>query len=109
MKARRTNGPQLVCAGCGDPTTLHKPICDACLQIYDSGSWRKLGLPSCALCVAGLQRSEHGQHLTARGGYAGPCEAFESRGRNEAGPIAAAASIPDETETPVYQLADKSQ
>jgi len=24
------NGPQLVCAGCGEPTTMFKPICDSC-------------------------------------------------------------------------------
>lgn len=26
------SGPGLVCAGCGQPTSLHKPICDICMR-----------------------------------------------------------------------------
>lgn len=27
------NGPFLVCAGCGAPTTMFKPVCDVCLTL----------------------------------------------------------------------------
>lgn len=27
------NGPGLVCAGCNQPTTLFKPVCDSCLRM----------------------------------------------------------------------------
>lgn len=89
------SGPQTVCAGCGDPAPLHKPICDDCQRFFDSGDWRKLALPSCALCVAGLRKNALGQHVTARGGYAGPCDAPETRGTSEGHPPSEPASIPE--------------
>lgn len=27
------SGPRIVCAGCGYPTTLYKPVCDDCVDI----------------------------------------------------------------------------
>ena len=65
------NGPNVVCAGCREPTTLNKPVCDRCLGVA-------IGTPveRCPLCEAGLATDKHGYyHLTKTGGYAGKCSA----------------------------------
>lgn len=65
-------GPGVVCAGCGEPTTLFKPVCDNCL--IAAGETPR---PYCALCEAGLGTDKHGYyHLTKTGGYAGKCAAM---------------------------------
>lgn len=71
------NGPGLVCAGCGNPASPTKPICDACLRATGQEP-RKF----CALCERALNRNSDvaaadnfGIHRTVSGGYAGKCEA----------------------------------
>lgn len=65
------NGPNVVCAGCGKPTTLNKPVCDRCLMGITPGA------SFCELCAAGLPTDKHGYyHLTKTGGYAGKCAAM---------------------------------
>lgn len=64
-------GPGLVCAGCQKPTTIFKPICDACL-IAAGETPRAF----CALCEVGLRTDGHGMHQTKTGGYAGKCTAL---------------------------------
>lgn len=42
------NGPGLVCAGCGKPTTLFKPVCDICLSM--TGDTELLAGRTCPDC-----------------------------------------------------------
>lgn len=67
------NGPQVVCAGCARPTSIHKPVCDEC-----RGLFAEVGHPVCLLCENGMARDERGFHLTATGGHAGRCYAFNA-------------------------------
>jgi len=78
------SGPSLVCAGCGEPTTLNKPVCDRC--VFLGG-----GTPApsfCALCETALNMKnspvlpadEYGIHKTSSGGYAGKCVAIAAEG-----------------------------
>lgn len=63
------NGPQVVCMGCGSPTSLYKSFCDDCAAFFVN----EIGcMPFCVLCHAGFA-VEHGMHKTKTGGYAGPC------------------------------------
>jgi len=70
------SGPSLVCAGCGDPTTLLKPVCDDCLRMAGEAV-----TGYCALCDISfradspVQAASGGVHLTKSGGYAGRCTA----------------------------------
>lgn len=64
------SGPQIICFGCGELTTMQKPVCDNCLRA--SG---QVPVNFCSLCEAGLLRDPHGQHVTTAGGYAGKCTA----------------------------------
>jgi predicted amidophosphoribosyltransferase len=65
------SGPNVVCAGCGEPTSLNKPVCDRCLKGIAPGA------SFCELCNAGLETDKHGYyHLTKTGGYAGKCAAM---------------------------------
>lgn len=61
------NGPRLVCAGCGDPTSLGKPVCDDCM-----GLMAEVGHPICPLCERGFELT-HGLHTNKDGGYVGRC------------------------------------
>lgn len=66
------NGPRLVCAACGDTTTINKPICDACLGAGLPGN-----APFCALCWTSVPLDATGlMHVTKTGGHAGPCTAI---------------------------------
>lgn len=69
------NGPRIVCAGCGEPTTEFKPICDKCLTA--TGETPRA---FCALCEAGLVVDKVGVHTTRNGGYAGKCTAVSIAG-----------------------------
>lgn len=66
------NDPQLVCHGCGKPTTMFKPVCDDCLR--DAG----VEPINCVLCLNGSE-PKNGLHYTATGGYMGKCLALENR------------------------------
>lgn len=69
-------GPQVVCAGCGEPTSLGKPVCDECRSLF-----AEVGHPTCPLCEsmewptkAPIQPADKfGIHYTLTGGYAGKC------------------------------------
>lgn len=73
------NGPRLICAACGDTTTINKPICDACVRAAG-------GTPVeyCSLCESSvmlvnspiLAADKFGVHHTKAGGYAGKCTAL---------------------------------
>jgi predicted amidophosphoribosyltransferase len=66
------NGPQIVCAGCGDPTGLYAPLCDQCARNYVELVDE---VPHCLLCEQGNARDKTGLlHLTASGGYMAKCE-----------------------------------
>lgn len=68
------NGPNPICAGCGEPMKVWgKPICDDCLIATGVEP-----VEFCALCETGLKTDKHGLHLTKAGGYAGKCTAFTS-------------------------------
>lgn len=75
------NGPQVICAGCGEPTSIHKPVCDAC-----RGLFAEVGHPTCALCEsielpikAPIRPADKfGIHYTKDGGYAGKCTAMSA-------------------------------
>lgn len=54
------NGPQLVCAGCNEPTTLFKPICDNCLQMA--------GQPECEHTFERMESSQG--RICTKCGYA---------------------------------------
>jgi hypothetical protein len=62
------NGPRILCAGCGEPTSGINAICDKCMT--PAGEVPKA---YCALCEAGLPLGRHGMHATPTGGYAGKC------------------------------------
>lgn len=50
------NGPGLVCAGCGEPTTLFKPVCDDCMR----GDFGILAARTCPDCAgSGLSGSHY--------------------------------------------------
>ena len=69
------NGPQVVCAGCGTPTSINKPICIDCL-----GEWGPVvPIDLCALCQGGLALDRGGLHYNREGGYAGKCTANSER------------------------------
>lgn len=70
------NGPQIVCAGCGAPTSIYAPLCKQCAHNYVELVGE---IPSCALCDSGLTVDRHGIHTTKTGGYAGLCSAHTSR------------------------------
>ena len=66
------NGPRIVCAGCGRPTTLAMPICARC--------GGKSPEPFCVFCESALNPKSvlapadgNGFHYTKSGGYAGRC------------------------------------
>lgn len=68
------NGPQVVCAGCGAPTSIYAPLCKQCARNYVELVGE---IPVCELCEAGLATDKHGYyHLTKTGGYAGKCAAM---------------------------------
>lgn len=76
------NGPRIVCAGCGEPTSLYKPVCDDCRALHDEVA-AGFGVERyCVLCEQGLS-VEHGMHKTKTGGHAGRCTA-SSIGANDA-------------------------
>lgn len=64
----KVSSPTLVCAGCGQPTGLYRPICDDCIRLTGGTP-----APVCMLCESGLTKDKHGQHVTKTGGYAGRC------------------------------------
>ncbi len=60
--------PQPICAGCEAPTTIFKPVCDACLLAAG------VRPTTCIFCLHGrLARDAQGNHITDTGGYAGRC------------------------------------
>lgn len=67
------NGPRIVCAGCGSPTSGINAICDGCMGA-DSGP----PVTRCLLCEGGNKANRWGLHLTASGGYMGKCTEFTS-------------------------------
>ena len=69
------NGPQVVCAGCGAPTSIYAPLCKQCARNYVELVGE---IPSCALCDAGLPIGRPGMHCTKTGGYAGRCTAVSA-------------------------------
>jgi predicted amidophosphoribosyltransferase len=71
-------GPSVVCFGCGEPTSLSKPICDNCMRLSGQEP-----LAYCALCEIGLLRDSHGLHVNKAGGYAGKCTASKSPAAQE--------------------------
>lgn len=75
------SGPNVVCAGCGGPTTLDRPICAKCNAIMLSAD------SVCPLCNSSLYRDakikpadKFGIHYTTTGGYAGKCSAASISG-----------------------------
>lgn len=70
------NGPQIVCAGCGAPTSLGAPVCLKCAAgILNADN-------VCPLCNSALYgepkikpADRFGIHYTVNGGYAGKCSA----------------------------------
>lgn len=72
-------GPGVVCFACHKPTTLQKPICDACRGIAGTPDHET---PYCSLCEAGLAVDKFGQHTTKTGGYAGKCSAVQPSGES---------------------------
>lgn len=72
------NGPQVVCAACGAPTSIYAPLCKECARNYVDivGD-----IPSCILCESMgwpmkadiLPADKFGIHYTKAGGYAGKC------------------------------------
>jgi predicted amidophosphoribosyltransferase len=77
------NGPNIVCAGCGKPTTLRKPVCDDCMRAGGTTP-----MEYCPLCVSSLMLADSpilaadrfGVHYTRAGGYAGKCTAIHTPG-----------------------------
>lgn len=67
------SGPNLICAGCGKPTGLFKPVCDDCIVLLGG-----VPAPVCVLCQAGFYVDPQGQHKTKDGGYAGQCSRISS-------------------------------
>jgi hypothetical protein len=63
------NGPQVVCACCGAPTSIYAPLCEECARNYVALVGE---IPSCELCREGFPL-EHGMHKTKSGGHAGRC------------------------------------
>lgn len=64
------NGPNVVCAACGAPTSIYAPLCKECASNYVELVGK---IPSCHLCDGGFAL-EAGIHTTRSGGYAGQCE-----------------------------------
>lgn len=65
------NGPRILCAGCGRPTTGINAICDRCMTVgVESGP----PVERCGLCERGYARDKWGLHTTKTGGYVGKCE-----------------------------------
>lgn len=60
----------LICAGCQEPTTLGKPVCDRCLGIGSLNNERER---DCVLCFARGLTLKDGLHYNKQGGYAGKC------------------------------------
>lgn len=74
------NGPRVVCFGCGEPTSLSKPICDRCRGL--TGVPDSKPEPYCALCERGLPVDKWGLHTSTGGGYAGKCTAGRTQSDN---------------------------
>jgi len=72
------NSPTLVCAGCASPTSMHKPVCDECMELF-----AEVGHPVCMLCEGGLLVDAHGMHVTKSGGHAGRCVAVKGESTHE--------------------------
>lgn len=72
------NGPQVVCAGCGAPTSIYAPLCKQCARNYVELVGE---IPACELCDAGFP-VEHGMHKTKTGGHAGRCSAAAVSGES---------------------------
>lgn len=72
-------GPRVICAGCGEPTSLNKPICADCL-----GEWGPVvPIALCALCQKDFALDSGGLHYNNEGGYAGKRTAAELEIINE--------------------------
>lgn len=78
------NGPQVVCAGCGAPTSIYAPLCKECARNYVELVGE---IPTCVLCESRewpinsttvLPADKFGIHYTATGGYAGKCTAMSA-------------------------------
>ena len=72
------NGPSIVCAGCGGPTSMYAPLCEECARNYIAIVGE---IPTCSLCES-MQwpikapirpADKFGIHYTLTGGYAGKC------------------------------------
>lgn len=72
------NGPEVVCAGCGAPTSIYAPLCKQCARNYVELVGE---IPSCELCDAGFP-VENGMHKTKSGGHAGRCSATAVNAEN---------------------------
>jgi hypothetical protein len=79
------NGPNVVCAGCGAPTSIYAPLCTECARNYVA----LVGEipPVCPLCNSSLYgepkikpADKFGIHYTMTGGYAGKCSAASITG-----------------------------
>jgi hypothetical protein len=73
------NGPRPICAGCGELTSVGKPVCDEC-----AGLLGEIGHMYCALCEGAsgrdapiLPANPQGIHYVRGGGYAGRCTAVK--------------------------------
>ncbi len=77
--------PQVVCAGCGAPTSIYAPLCRQCARNYVELVGK---IPTCPLCEsiewpmkAPIRPADKfGIHYTATGGYAGKCSAASIAG-----------------------------